>query len=129
MKVGRPPKRDERELAELVKLFEEYVETHEFPVVSEFAYLNSIDRTDLYNRKEYSTVLKKSQAKKEAYLEIYGIHNKINPTMAIFSLKQMGWSDKQEVKIKEHNIESTSKLSDETLRTIKKELKNGNTDT
>jgi len=39
--------------------------------------------------------------KKEAQLEKLGAFNVINSTMAIFSLKQLGWRDKQEISIEQ----------------------------
>jgi hypothetical protein len=40
--------------------------------------------------------LLKGRDKKEANLEIMSIYNQINTRQAIFSLKQLGWSDRAE---------------------------------
>jgi hypothetical protein len=95
-KVGRPPKYTEPDINEMVRKFTEYIECKDMPIIAEFAYLNDIDRRYLYEKEEFSTLLKKAIAKKESYLEEKGLKGEVNPTMAIFSLKQLGWRDKQE---------------------------------
>lgn len=47
----------------------------------------------------------------------------LNSTQAIFSLKQLGWSDKRELSIDPIKVESTSKLTDEQLDQIESILK------
>lgn len=74
----------------------EYIENEEMPIIAEFCYKNDIPKSTLYSLKEVSTLLKKAINKKETYLEKESLKNKINPTVAIFSLKQLGWSDKIE---------------------------------
>ena len=93
-KRGRKPKYSKKFLAELAKKFDEYIENTDIPIIAEFAYLNNIDRTLLYDKPEFSTLLKKAITKKKAQLEKLALKGEINPTMAVFSLKQLGWSDK-----------------------------------
>ena len=57
--------------------------------------MNDIERQYLYDNQMFSTLLKKCIAKKEANLEKGALTGKLNPSMAIFSLKQIGWKDKQ----------------------------------
>jgi len=96
---GRPPKYSKEKLKELAEKFAEYIESTSIPIIAEFAYTNDIDRTALYDNEEFSTLLKKCIAKKEAQLEKGVLAGKLNPAMGIFSLKQLGWSDKREIKI------------------------------
>ena len=70
------------------------------PIIAEFAYMNEIDRNYLYDNAIFSTLLKRCIAKKEANLEKGALTGKLNPSMAIFSLKQLGWKDKKEVDVK-----------------------------
>ena len=91
--MGRPREYDR---AALARKFQRYVAATEMPVVAQFAYENAVPRELLYDWEEFSTLLKLSAAKKEAFLEINGLAGKLNTAMAIFSLKQMGWKDRVE---------------------------------
>jgi len=98
-KVGRPRTFTDEQVAEIRDKLVQYIATTEIPIVAEFAYQNDINRQILYDYPEFSTLTKKLIAKKEAQLERMGLMNEVNSTMAIFSLKQLGWTDKQETKI------------------------------
>jgi hypothetical protein len=98
-KVGRPQEYDRLSLA---AAFQEYIEATEIPIIAEFAYKNNVVRDTLYDWPEFATLLKKCVAKKEAALESKALAGDVNVAMAIFSLKQLGWSDKQDIK---HNIQ------------------------
>ncbi len=80
----------------LIKL-QKYVEETNIPIVAEFAYLNNVRRQYLYENKELSDTIKRLIDKKEAQLERSGLDKTIDKTMAIFSLKQLGWKDTQEL--------------------------------
>lgn len=97
--VGRPRTFTDEQVAEIREKLVQYIATTEIPIVAEFAYQNDINRQILYDYPEFSTLTKKLIAKKEAQLERKGLMNEVNSTMAIFSLKQLGWTDKQEMKI------------------------------
>lgn len=97
--MGRPRTFTDEQVAEIREKLVQYIATTEIPIVAEFAYQNDINRQILYDYPEFSTLTKKLIAKKEAQLERKGLMNEVNSTMAIFSLKQLGWSDKQEMKI------------------------------
>lgn len=90
--VGRPREHDRDELlANLLK----YIAETTIPIVSEFAYQNGLHRQQLYDMPELSDALKICITKKEAALESLGLSGAVNTTMAIFSLKQIGWRDTQ----------------------------------
>jgi hypothetical protein len=91
--VGAPRIHNREEIR--LKLLE-YIENNEIPILAEFAYQNDISRDQLYDWPELTDARKKCILKKEAQLEKGALSNQINVTMAIFSLKQMGWTDKQE---------------------------------
>jgi hypothetical protein len=94
---GRPRNYTDKEVSILVNALEEYIEKTDIPILVEFAYINDISRDDLYNYKEFCALRKKAIDKKEAQLERKGLNNEIDKTLAIFSLKQLGWSDKKEL--------------------------------
>ena len=96
-KVGRPPKVKEQDMPELVRRFEDYIKSTEVPIIAEFAYQNGFGKQYFHEREEFSNLIKMATAKKEATLEKKTLTGEYNPAMAIFSLKQLGWKDKQEI--------------------------------
>lgn len=82
----------------------EYIETTPIPIIAEFAYLHNMGKASMYDMgeesEEFSTLLKKCISKKEAALERSGLNGDTNPAMTIFSLKQLGWTDRQENTLK-----------------------------
>lgn len=106
--MGRPVKYTENKLKELLDSFYDYIEKTDIPIVAEFAYLNGFSRQRLYEFNDklegFSDAIKLCITKKEAQLEKKALGNEINNTMAIFSLKQLGWTDKAEVS---HDIKYT----------------------
>ncbi|MDU0328594.1 hypothetical protein RW092_00045 [Paenibacillus sp. 3LSP] len=102
--AGRNPKYSDDHISELVEKFREYIRETELPIIAEFAYQNEIDKTLIYDKDEFSTLRKIAIAKKEARLERGTLIGEYNPTMAVFSLKQLGWTDKQQVEATNHNM-------------------------
>lgn len=96
---GRPVIYTEKKLNEIIKAVNEYTDKTEIPILAEFAYLNDIRRSTLYDHKELSHAIKRLMEKKEFTLEKKAMASETNSTFAIFSLKQMGWRDKQELDI------------------------------
>jgi len=97
-KVGAPvttftPERKK----ELIELLQKYINETKVPIVAEFAYLNNVLRASLYGVPELQTLLKRLIEKKEAALEKLSLAGSVNTTQAIFSLKQLGWRDRQEI--------------------------------
>ena len=110
-KGGRPvtvytPER----LEEIRLLIEAYIEETEIPILAEFAYKNDIPREILYRHEELSHAIKKLMNKKETELERLGL--KTNNTMAIFSLKQLGWKDKTEMAVSFNKEEAKKELEE-----------------
>jgi len=91
--VGRPITTDWEDLRQK---FYAYIAEHTVPIASEFAYQNGLWKQRLYDQPELAEPLKLCLTKKEAALERGTLEGKLTPAMAIFSLKQMGWTDKQE---------------------------------
>ena len=96
-KIGRPPKLTTDEVQRLQDELNTYINTNDVPILAEFAYQNSIRREDLYNYNEFETLRKKAIDKKESNLERLSLEGKINPAVAIFSLKQLGWRNEPPV--------------------------------
>lgn len=91
--MARPREYDRESL--LLEL-EQYYEATPIPIIARFASDHDVPRELLYDWDEFSTLLKRCIAKKEAALEEKALSGDINVTMAIFSLKQLGWTDRTE---------------------------------
>lgn len=97
-KRGRPVSVwTEERLKKVKKEMHEYTEQADIPILAEFAYTYGYPREELYKHEELAHAIKNMMSKKEAQLEKLGLLNVVNSTMAVFSLKQLGWTDKQEV--------------------------------
>ena len=94
---GRPRIHDP---AVIGPIFASYIEQTEIPIVAEFAAQQGYGKHVLYDMAddsdEFANLLRKCVTKKEAGLERQGLKGEVSLPMAIFSLKQLGWSDKQE---------------------------------
>lgn len=97
MPAGRPRKYSKQFLEDLAKEFEKYIDNTEIPIIAEFAYQHNVSHQFFYDYDEFSALLKKARNKKIAQLEKLALEGKINVTMAIFSLKQLGWTDKKDI--------------------------------
>ena len=95
--MGRPVKYTPEVIQEIKDAFEKYIRETEVPIVAEFAHQYGLPRAKLYEIEELNYTVKECIDKKEAQLERLGLTNQVNTTMAIFSLKQLGWRDKHEV--------------------------------
>lgn len=95
--MGRPRKYNDEQIKEIQASLEKYIKETDIPILAEFAYLNEVSRQTLYDYEEFSTLIKRAVDKKEAALERKALNGEIDKTMAIFSLKQLGWRDKHEV--------------------------------
>jgi len=97
-KVGRPvTKYTEEYKADILEKFEKYIDDNDIPIVAEFAYKNNIVRERLYEFPELAYTIKRCIGKKETNLEKGVLSGKLNAAMGIFSLKQLGWRDRQEL--------------------------------
>lgn len=90
----------------LIKDIEEYTRVTEYPILKEICYLKYYDYDYVMKLQRKDDELRQSIKrlinKKESYLEREGVKGNINSTMAVFTLKQLGWRDKIE---KEENEE------------------------
>ena len=102
--MARPRSRTQTQDEQLFDRFKKYIDNTTLPIIAEFAYMNDIERQYLYDNEMFSTLLKKCIAKKEANLEKGALTGKLNPSMAIFSLKQIGWKDKQADELQQQPI-------------------------
>lgn len=97
-------------LHELVK----YIETEDYPTVPDFCRKNKIHKQRLYEfagdkslnkddlgkeplGKYFSDALKRMSNNQEAFIEDNAVNNKIPLVFAIFKLKQLGWTDRQQI--------------------------------
>lgn len=84
----------------IARAFERYIAETEIPIAAEFAASVGCSKYHIYDTEDYADLLAHCFSKKEAALERLCLAGKINPAMAIFSLKQMGWSDRHETTVK-----------------------------
>lgn len=96
----------------------EYTETTELPILKEVCYLNNWNY-DYVKQMEardenLSHSIKRLLNKKEVELEKGGLCGKYNKTMAVFSLKQLGWRDSIEI--------NNNEMMDKKLAGIVKKL-------
>lgn len=89
-RVGAPKQHD---VAAMAAAFLAYIENTNVPIATEFAYSQGLHREQLYQIPELSYALKLCMTKKECQLEKGALTGELTPSMAIFSLKQMGWKD------------------------------------
>ena len=92
-------RRTQQENDAILRKLEAYIEKTDIPIVAEFAYLNKVPRKSLYDNPVLSAAIKGLIDKKEAQLERKALNKEIDKTMAIFSLKQLGWRDIQEMNV------------------------------
>jgi hypothetical protein len=88
------PRQWDREI--LLAQFMGYIEATPIPIVVEFCALAGCGRQYLYRYPEFSEAIEMCIAKKEGALERMALEGKVNTSMAIFSLKQLGWKDTHE---------------------------------
>lgn len=100
---GRPATYTEEVVREICGQLDEYVKSNDIPNISRFAGISGVVKQRLYEfAKKYdwfADAMKKCTEKKEAALEELALSGGINVSMAIFSLKQLGWSDKTQTEI------------------------------
>jgi len=97
--MARPKKYTKKYLKEIAILIDEYTDKSAIPILAECAGNLDHHRQFFYEHDdcpEFLDAVKRLLTKKEARLEIGGLSGKLNVSMAIFSLKQMGWSDKHD---------------------------------
>ena len=85
----------------------EYTNTAEYPILKELCYQKHYNYDYVMqlqrNDEELAQSIKELLYKKESYLEREGIKGNIAQTMAVFTLKQLGWRDNIEVKAENTN--------------------------
>ena len=132
-KVGRPKGTGDKYTPairkKLLTAMKRYITTTSIPILSEFAYKNNVLRENLYQWPEFSYSIKMLIEKKESQLEKLALVGAIDKSMAIFSLKQLGWRDTKEITSKVHvrndQKKEYSKLTpEEILDEINSEIEN-----
>lgn len=75
---------------------QEYIDANEVPSLAGFCASIGRPRSYVNMIPELDDMRELLLTKKEAALERLGLSGEVNTTMAIFALKQLGWSDKVE---------------------------------
>lgn len=111
--MGRP-KSDKYDIDKMVNIIEEYTNDTELPILKEVCYLNNWNYDYIMqmqrDNESLSHSIKTLLNKKEVQLEKGGISGKYNNTMVIFSLKQLGWRDKQDIDIHSEELSKVKEL-------------------
>lgn len=98
MSAGRPIEYTDERIKEISVKMDEYTDDSDIPILSEFSYINKIRYATLYEHEGLAESRERLFRKKEAQLERLALFNVANATMAIFSLKQLGWKDRHDEK-------------------------------
>lgn len=88
---GRPPKYTAAEIEQIAADFKDYIDRTADPTVVGFtAYYTKypVHKQYMSDRQEFSDLVKRAIEKQEAYLLAGASVNRVNPTIAIFRLKQ-----------------------------------------
>lgn len=110
MAKGRPPK---VHVNDILAAVDPYLNEADPPILAEFAHLNGITRQYLYELsatlyakgdRRLSDAIKRISEEKEIRLERGGLSGHYAPSVAVFSLKQLGWTDKPVV-VPENNTD------------------------
>lgn len=111
----------------IIDKLEEYIEETELPIFKEVCYLNNWCDDYIYQLslkdEDIARTIKKLRQKKESELERGGLTGKYSHTMAIFSLKQLGWKDRVELDTKDSGLNINIKngsLTEEDIERVKK---------
>lgn len=91
--MAKPGRKSKAYFVELRRKFEEYIDTTEIPIVSEFALKVGYHRQNIYAIPQIADLLQRCVTKKEVALERGALDGKLTAAMSIFSLKQLGWKD------------------------------------
>jgi hypothetical protein len=95
--AGRPKKYTDEYLAELLESLEVYIEETDIPILKEWCVSVGVPSKHVYDFEALSDPIKTLIDKKEANLERKALQGEVDKTMAIFSLKQLGWSDQRKI--------------------------------
>ena len=91
----------------LVQDIIDYTEQTEYPILKELCYLKHYNYDYVMqlqrDNEELSQSIKELLYKKESYLEREGIKGNLAQTMAVFTLKQLGWRDNIEFRSRYKN--------------------------
>jgi len=96
-KAGRPKKYTPEVIAALLEDFEHYIESTDIPILKEWCVRNHVPSTYIYELDGFSESIKRCVEKKEVGIERAAHRSEIPVAFAIFTLKQLGWKDRQEM--------------------------------
>jgi hypothetical protein len=88
------PRKYDREA--ILAAFQTYIAETPIPIIAEFAAQQCVSRQWLNEIADFDDLRHLCATKKEGALERYCLNGLVPPAMAIFSLKQLGWTDRSE---------------------------------
>lgn len=129
--MGRPANYNAADIKRIKAELRKYIDETEIPIVAGFAHKHGVSRQSLYDYEDFSSLINELIDKKESVIEEGTLTGKYNPSMAIFSLKQLGWSDKTQTELTGKDggaVEIASIPYSEKIAAIAKMIKNAPTD-
>lgn len=84
-------------------------------------FLGYESRQSLYDNEKtekFSYIIKRARTKVEEWVYQHSLDGSIPPAVGIFTLKQFGWTDKQEIDINDVKAPDMSKYTTEELKTL-----------
>lgn len=123
MKKTVQKKKSKYDIDELVQKMEEYTQSTDIPILKEFCFINNLsyqyvanlrqklenadldkmasdkESDDIFEENKLSYSIRRLLMKKEFMLEKKALKNEIPINFAVFSLKQLGWRDGQEIEV------------------------------
>ena len=112
-KRGRP-RSGKYNISDMVKIIDDYTDNTGIPILKEicyqqkwcYEYITQLQREN----EQLALSIKRLLCKKESQLERKGLSGEIDKTMAVFSLKQLGWRDQVETNA---TVTSTIRIVDD----------------
>lgn len=123
MKKTVQKKKSKYDIDELVQKMEEYTQSTDIPILKEFCFINNLsyqyvanlrqklenadldkmasdkESDDILEENKLSYSIRRLLMKKEFMLEKKALKNEIPINFAVFSLKQLGWRDGQDIEV------------------------------
>ena len=100
--MGRPKTWTDEKIAEITAKFETYIDSTDLPSHDGFCVNESVPPRKFYEwitkHEDLADLADLAKAKSREYLSRSALVKGIDVTMSIFYLKNLGWSDKQEIK-------------------------------
>lgn len=121
-KIEVKPKIDKYDTKRLCNIIDKYTDETDLPILKEVCYQNNLNYDTIMkyqrDREALMQSIKRLLYKKETELEKGGLTGKYQPTMTIFSLKQLGWQDRANDDDNEEEVKNATDILVKIRKTI-----------